>query len=281
MQARALKRLMQLPPARRREQISKGLIHLADNVATLDADIGLLAEEGRGRSLWILARQAEEEAAKALILLDLARMDRRDQAGQTRQLANFYDHLARCIYAEVTQMSPADFAEVKRMVESMRPSHFLDGPNGFDWIFRNRLLANREEGLYVDYVHDDEGERWVTPASNDTIHFGGPSPAVRDLIGSLRRVGAMSVRGLEVLADIWAGGELADDTHWQEVVALNRRVTERLIADDLGEEGVGSEDVRRVLDRWTFPLSGLELSMVEVSRSALEAEQERLAATFA
>lgn len=276
MQARAIKRLMQLAPAARLAAISEGLGLLAENVATLDADIDLLRKKGRGRSLWILTRQAEEEAAKALILLDLARSDQRDQKGAVRQLGNFYDHLARCIYAEVTQMSPADFAEVGRMVDSMRPSLYLDGPEGFEWIFRNRLLAAREEGLYVDYVHDDEGERWVTPASGEEISFGGPSPAVRQLVGSLHHIGAMSERGLAIAATAWAGVEMTDATHWQDVVALNREVVGELIAEGLAEQA-SEADATQVIRGWTFPLSSLELSMLEVPRAELEAEQDRLA----
>jgi hypothetical protein len=146
MKARAIGHLMQLSTKSRREAISEGLGLLAENVATLGADIDLLCEEGRGRSLWILARQAEEEAAKALILLDLALVDPQDREGAGRVMKHFYDHLARCIYAEVTQMAPADFAEVRRMVDSMRPSLYLHGPEGIEWIFRNRLLVAREEG---------------------------------------------------------------------------------------------------------------------------------------
>jgi AbiV family abortive infection protein len=276
MQARAIKRLMQLAPAARRVAISEGLGLLAENVATLGTDIDLLREEGRGRSLWILARQAEEEAAKALVLLDFARSDQNDQTGAVRQLRNFYDHLARCIYAEVTQMSPADFAEVRRMVDSMRPSLYLDGPEGFEWIFRNRRIAAREEGLYVDYVTDEEGEHWVTPASGEEISFGGPSPAVRELVGSLHRLGAMTERGLAIAARAWTGVEMTDATHWQEVVALNREVIVELIAEGLAEHA-GEADAAAVIRGWTFPLSGLDLSMIEVSRADLEAEQERLA----
>jgi AbiV family abortive infection protein len=266
---------MQLRPADRLTVVSEGLGLLVENVATLGADIELLREAERGRSLWIVARQAEEEAAKALILLDLARSDPSDEEGALRQLKHFYDHLARLIYAEVTHMSPADFAEVRRMVDSMRPSLYLDGPNGADWIFRNRLIANREEGLYVDYVHDDGGERWVSPATSDEISFGGPSPAVRELVDSLKRLGVMSEPGLAIVAEAWAQAELTDEIHWQEVVAINREVTAKLIDEGLGE-GATEPDVARVIANWTFPLSGLELSMIKVSRAELEAEQERL-----
>lgn len=180
---------------------------------------------------------------------------------------------------EIAHMAPADFAEVRRMVESMRPSLYLDGPSGVDWIFRNRLLANREEGLYVDYVHDDEGNRWLTPATSDEISFGGPSPAIRELVGSLERLGAMTEPGLAITAEAWAQVKITDNTHWQEVVQVNHEVAAKLIGEGLGKDATDA-DVKRVTGGWTFPLSDLDLSMIEVSRADLEAEQERLAATY-
>jgi AbiV family abortive infection protein len=275
MQPRALKRLLQRAVSERREVLAEGLALLSDNVAALDADIDLLTKAERGRSLSILARQADEEAAKALILLDIGRMDMRDEEGIGRQITHFYNHLARCIYAEVTQMSPADFAEVRRMVDSMRPSHFLDGPEGFEWIFRNRLLAAREEGLYVDYVHEEEGDRWVSPADHDRIQFGGPSPAVRELIGSLTRLGATSAEGLDLAGEVWAEVELTDSTHWQVVVRANRAVVSGLIARGIAENQATQADVDRVIRSWTFPLSSLELTETKVRKVDLESERKR------
>jgi hypothetical protein len=82
-----------------------------------------------------------------LILLDLVRLGWRDHSKVKAQISPFYDHLGRCIYVEVLESRPADFAEVRRMVEDMRQAYFLDGPNDVDWIFRNELLSSREEGL--------------------------------------------------------------------------------------------------------------------------------------
>jgi hypothetical protein len=265
---------MQLDPAERIATIAAGLGLLAENVATLAADLELLRKAERGRGLWILSRQADEEAAKALILIDLARMDQRDHKGMVRQIGCFYDHLSRSIYAEVCQMSPADFAEVRRMVDSMRQSHFLDGPNEVDWIFRNRLLASREDGLYVDYLHEQDGGRWISPAANDEIIFGGPSTAVIELIAAMHRLGCMSPGGLKVIADIWAEQTIEDDTHWQEVVRLNRAVATELVERGLALPESSGEDSNRVINRWTFPLSGLDLSEVKVSLSDLEEQQK-------
>jgi hypothetical protein len=115
----------------------------------------------------------------------------------------------------------------------------------------------------------------VTPAEHEEISFGGPSRAVRELIGSLGRLGAFHPRGLGIAAAAWAEVELADDTHWQEVLDRNRQVVGDLVDAGLAE-AAGEEDVTRVVYSWTFPLSGLDLTMCKVSRAELEARQVEL-----
>jgi hypothetical protein len=163
MHPRALKRLLQLPRKERSPRISEGLGLLVEQVAVLDSDLSVLAKAERWRGLDILAAQADEEAAKALILLDFVRMDPGNQEASARQLGYFYNHLARSIYVEMVQMRPAEFAEVRGLVDMMRLSHYLDGPNDVDWIFRNPLLAKREESLYVDYIQEEDGDRGLRP----------------------------------------------------------------------------------------------------------------------
>jgi hypothetical protein len=271
---------MQLDRAARLQTLSVGLDLLAENVAEIRIDASILLDARRPRGLEIVTAQAEEEAAKFLILLDLMRVDQRDEAALARHLGHFYNHLSRWIYAEVAHMSPANFAEVRRMVETMRPSHFLDGPTGADWIFRNRLMARREEALYVDLIHDDDGDRWVGPGERDALLFGGPSPAVASLIGSLHRVGATSSAGLEIVSCCWSKVELADDTHWQEVRAINFEVTEMLADAGLARDDLGEEDVGRVVECWGFPLAGLDLSELPVSAEELERERQAVLADF-
>jgi hypothetical protein len=226
MEPKALKRLMQLPRQKRAARIAEGLELLAAQVATLEADLSLLAEAERWRGLDILSAEADEEAAKALILLDFVRMHPGDEEALARQLGRFYEHLARCIYVEMAEMSPADFAEVKRLVDSMRASHYLDGPNDVDWLFRNQLLARREESLYVDFVHEEEGDRWVPPAANDLFLYPPATARVRKLVGAFHRLGVMSVEGLALVADHWSSMTLQEETHWQEVLPINRAIIE-------------------------------------------------------
>ena len=277
MQPRALKRVMQLPRERRQSAIAEGLGLLAEQVEALNGGLDALAEAESWRGLEILCAQADEEAAKALILLDLLRMDQHDEAALARQLGRFYDHLARCIYVEMAHMSPADFAEVRMLVDTMRPSHYLDGPSDDDWVFRNRLLAQREESLYVDYIHQEEGDRWITPAVNDAFMHRRPISPVRRLLGALHRLGATSEAGLSIIAERWAPVTLEEQTHWQEAAAINRAIVEELTRQDLASPASTPEDAAFAIEQWPFPMGELDLSMIPVDTSELEASRGRRA----
>jgi hypothetical protein len=275
VEPRALKRLMQLAAEERLDAIAEGLGMLAEQVGTLSDDLSLLTDTQSRRGLTMLSAQADEEAAKALILLDVVRMDNRDQQTVVRQLECFYDHLARCIYVEIAQMNPANFAEVRTLVQTMRPSRYLDGPNDVDWIFRNQLLAQREESLYVDYIHEEGGDRWITPATNDDFMFAAPPAAIRDLVGALDRLGCTSRAGLAIIASSWTQKTIEDETPWLELVAINQSIVEELINKELASADATQEDVDRVIEHWPFPMGSLDLSQLPVSNSELQAERDR------
>lgn len=274
MQARALKNLMQLPVAKRLDAIVEGLGLLVEHVTTLTDDLVYLTDGSRPRGALMLEAQAQEEAAKVLILLDLVRLGWRDPLKVKVQIARFYDHLSRCIYAEVSTMRPADLAEVCRLVEDMRQAYYLDGPNDVDWIFRNQLLSSREDGLYVDYVRYEDGAAWSTPAGRDVLGFS-PDTAVQRLVIALHRLGVTSRRGLEVLADTWAGQVIKDTTRWPVVANLNARVLAQLDNDGAVLPDATDADSRRVISQWTFPLHSLDLTEIDVKVKDLQELRER------
>lgn len=277
MQSTSLKSLMQKGLAERLDLISEGLLLLVEHVEELSGDAEALQKTGRKRGVWILADQADEEAAKVLILLDLLRMDPGDSAGLAQQLGRFHQHLARRIYVEVAEMTPADFGEVRRIVEMLRPSHYLDGPNDVDWIFPNRLLSDREQRLYVDLDWEDGRARWTTPADDDELRFGGPCPTVRELVMSMYRIGLMTPDGLRLVSEIWADAELDDETHWRTLFDLNREAVIAVLDAGLDSDDVTQTDIDRVAQRWGFPLGGLDLSQLKVPPEELREEQERWA----
>jgi hypothetical protein len=163
---------------------------------------------------------------------------------------------------------------VQGRVDLQRQSHYLDGPNDVDWIFRNELLAQREESLYVDYIHDEEGDRWITPASNDRFMYPPSPEPIRKLVGVLHRLGAMSAKGLAVIADHWSSTTLEEQTHWQEVVAINQAIVEELIEADLVTAEALPEDGSFAVQHWPFPMGNLDLSVRNVDISELEAERD-------
>ena len=86
MQARALKNLLQLPVAKRLVTIVEGLGLLVEHVTTLTDDLIYLADGSRPRGALMLEAQAQEQAAKVLILLDLVRLGWRDPLKVKRRL---------------------------------------------------------------------------------------------------------------------------------------------------------------------------------------------------
>jgi hypothetical protein len=187
----------------------------------------------------------------------------------TRQLTRISKHLPRCIYVEAVHGRPWTFRDARDRVDRCRRSRRLDGPMD-EWIFTNDLLAGRERNMYVDFVWNVEEHvgTWVTPA-----HFNdsslGPSTSVPDLVVSLGATGCLSRYGLDVIADVWRGVELRDQTDWREVRERNTRVLERLYEADRLPESASQIDVDRVIDRW-----GLDLAEIQVAREELLAERD-------
>lgn len=270
MRPRALECILQTPVRERSDLIAEGLRVLAEHVRALRADVLRLDRADGGRGLALLQAQLEEEAAKSLILLDLVRLGWSDQTTARRQITYFYEHLPRCIYAEMVDMRPATFGEVRTRVGWLRASHYLDGPNDVAWIFRNHLMAQREQTLYVDYVdYGEDGGKWETPVTyDDGVFFHARTP-VADLVIALDRLGITDRAGLDIVAEAWVGRSIDDDTHWQAVAPVNERVIEAAVARAGAAPDASDDDVRRVLD-WGFPMGGLALSKRRVDPALLE-----------
>lgn len=280
MKVRRVSTLTQLPDAEFLESAAQGSEHCLQNAERLydDAQSALASEAQRG--YLILRAFAEEEASKALILVDAARCPLREQAKRSRQLAKFSDHLSRMIYSEVCSYRPAVFRELEGLVEGLREEYFLDGPNGFDWIYRNRLLQEREGNLYVDYVETDDGRRWDIPndAMVKILTTGGPiPPASLSMARHLSKVGVFSTTGLKIVADVWRSFILNPDVRWASFRALNQQTLERL--DAAGLCGSAEEtDLVAICNEWPFPLWSLDTKVKDIKFESLQAARESLAA---
>lgn len=248
---------------------------LAEHVGTLRDDLTHLQEAQRSRGAAVIDGLASEEAAKILILLDIARMGWDDDPAVARQIKSIISHRVRGIYGRVIEGRPASFGEVRRYADSLRRSHYLDGPNDVDWIFRNVVEAEREESLYVDYVTSEGVSLWITPASGSELRLELWPSMVIDLAIALHRLGCTSEVGLTIIADEWKSVPLEDSTHWSVVEGINTAIFDKLNAAGLCSDDLTPSDVRLAREHWTFPLGSLELSEIKVTQADLQARRAK------
>ena len=140
--------LASVEPAARLAVVAEGLpIILAST-----EDLIAAAEALRGkhqRAADILERQAHEEAAKILILLDYVRCPLGMSDRADKQITSFYDHGSRAIYAEACGWVAYDIEMLRSYVDRTRASHFVEGNFG-EWIIPNWDSYRREAVLYAD-----------------------------------------------------------------------------------------------------------------------------------
>lgn len=284
MQVRRLKAIFQVSEPRRFAELEVGLAQLGRSVMALAADAELLTEARRFQGAAVLQGFADEEAAKALILLDIARCGWTDAASVSSCMAAFYNHLSRGLYAEVYAGRPADLEDIRKYVDALRRQFYLDGPTGIDWVFRNSVIDDRETALYVDYVQTQEGEcYWTGPetraAIDDWSHMREYRPGmVVRLVAAMSRLGLLTEMGLQVTREVWAGNSVdVDSMKSSDLLALNEAVVEALFNRGAAPEDADHVDVIDVIQRWTFPLSSLDLTEEKVKpKDLVEARDDYL-----
>jgi hypothetical protein len=271
-----------MPERQRFAVLAEGLELLADSVATFESDASTLAASRSDQGAAALRTFADEEAAKVLILLDIARAGWKDHAAVNVAMSSFYSHLARGLYAQAYGGAPADLAEVRRYVDMLRQRYYLDGPMDVDWIFGNEVLTNREERLYVDYIEAETGDRrWTGPADrarllDEPFRFPAPTSVPVQLIAAMRRVGLLTEEGLSATRRVWDGVVVEDSMHWSELRPLSIAVLDELVEQGLDlRESDNIEAARYVLEHWIFPLTSLDLTMAEVDIQDLKRRRDR------
>lgn len=196
-------------------------------------------------------------------------------------LRKFYCHLARILYAEVTGSVFWTFGEIRAYLERERELLYLDGPNDVDFIMRNRVLREREEAMYVDFVTQDGAHTWVTPKIYELVG-GGPGlfdPPAVELVSSMERAGFADPEALRIVASRWRRAPVSDDT---DLDAIRHRNLETL--RDLDRAGIlrelPEEEYARIVECWTYPLYCLELAKQRVDETRLQDTQGESGSCF-
>lgn len=276
---RAIKNLCQLSDKDFFEEISTGIDLIIQSVRELHSASRRLRETDSHRAARVLRNLAEEEASKALILVDAVRCPTDRQEEKSRTLGYFYNHLAKGIYAEVAKWKPADFAEISNGIQSLRKQYYLDGPSGIDWIFPSRIIQSREDNLYVGYVRsgmEDGGTGecyWSGPNFADQVDKTLPflrrcTPPMIVLAQALHETNATKPDGLAIVASVWRSANLRRDLRFTELEKLNYKTLETMEHEGL-LSAVPRDACATVRRLWMFPLWPLDLSMHKVKKNDL------------
>lgn len=273
MKAKAIRDLNQLGDGVLVVQVSEGLALIFEHINSIEADVKFLADHDKRCGFNILEAILKEEAAKFLILLDAIRCPRVPPDNFTKQLARFNDHLAKGIYSLVYGFRPVDFKEIRKAIERECHEYFLDGPNDFDWIFRNEILQTREEQLYVDYIESDGDHIWLTPKRYYHPEMHRPTlylmSDVFEVASALYHAGCTDPNSLLCIANIWRPIEITDDFTWLQLRELNIKTLEEL--DKLGLLNTREERyIPTIIDKWLFPLHGLDIRIIKVDKETLK-----------
>jgi len=273
MKSKAIKDLDQLSDKDLVVQVSEGLEFIYEHIQSIEADVEFLAKQNKPCGFNILQSFLKEESTKFLILFDAIRCPRVPPGNFTKQLARFNDHLAKGIYSRVYEYRPVDFKEIREAIERECHEYYLDGPNDFDWIFKNEIIQTREEQIYVDYVENEGDHYWLSPKRyyHPELH---PStfylaPSVYDVASALWNVGCTKPDALLSIAEIWRSIELSDDFHWTKLRGLNIKTLEKLDEKKLLNIQE-SKYLSIIIDKWLFPLYSLNIRIINVDKEALK-----------
>lgn len=282
MKEKAIKDLCQFSDAQFFEKVSEGLGRIVENASQLERDSHLLAEENRPQGYKILESFATEEAAKFFILIDAVRCPKQPGNIFPRQLSYFNHHLPKGIYAYYYYLRPADFKAVCEWIESEKEQYYIDGPEGFEWIFRNRIISRREETIYVDLIEDDDGNyHWTTPqdyraSPKESVVTPFELPVLK-LAMFFQNIGCTTPDSLKLIAEMWRPIQMNDDFSWHQLQELNIKTLEKLMHHNLLQKPISDDEVSYIIDRWLFPLYSLNLHPKDVDKAKLREMQERMA----
>lgn len=218
MKHRAIKNLIQLNPKDFIKEISIGLEKIYESCEALYGSFLTLEKNQEYRGARIIDSVAKEEAAKFLILIDAIRCPKKQQKLLCQQLEKFNNHLPKGIYAKMCSWRPDKYSTLCRYIEMELREFYLDGPQGVEWIFRNSIISDREEFMYVDYVqYEENNHAWLTPKRFDEFEFGvSRHNSALEMIRAFYLSGVSSIASLTLFSEYWQNFEFSSETQYQE-----------------------------------------------------------------
>ena len=272
------KRLCRMTHDDRLEFIATGLPRIlasAQNLWRASTRLGNDMPRGAG----VLKCFAEEEAAKALMLIDAVRCpNHRAPARLGAILDWFYSHLARLIYAESVLFPRVNVTKLREYVDLRRKDYCLEGIAG-ETIVPNRHLFRRESLLYSDVVAGESGElSWNDPLefsqSADSAATDESPPLALRLVEAMAKLGIFRLEGLKATSEVWDKVEFAGPEDHSDAMELIHELVDHLVREMLPREGSVDPYMQTLLDFWQLPMYNLDFTKIRTSKEQLLAERE-------
>ena len=271
MKTRQFRQLANLPPPKRAALVVEGLLAIGANVATLAKELEQCNEASADRAARLVYNAAREEAGKFLILIDVYRAPAVDQPTICRQFARAGDHLSKLVYAEMADYAIASRDELLCAVTDNRQALYLDGPNDYDWVFRNELLSERESALYVDLVLSEGQFAWWAP-HDYSAHRASPG-SVR-LVEALLTTGLVSEAGLKALQRAWRGFDPQGKSHNGDWADRTREALQAFPDQNIEHDG-WTGTAWFVADQWLMPMVQFDVEQADVKLDDLLATRKQ------
>ena len=258
--------------------IAKGLPRILTSAQSLWRASRRLRNE-MPREAGVLKGFADEESAKALILIDAVRCPKHRATSRLGTIVGwFYSHLARLIYAESVLFQPVNVKELQEIVDLSRKDYFLEGIAG-EAILPNWHLFHRESLLYTDVVAGESGElSWNDPLeiiqSSDSAATEESPPLSLLLIEAMATLGIFTLQGLRATSEVWDRVEFSGPEDHSIAMELMQELVDRLVREHLPREDSVDPHMQTLLHYWQLPMYNLDFKKISISMKQLLAERE-------
>jgi AbiV family abortive infection protein len=266
--------LLQLSPTDFLTAVASGVPLIWKNASRLWSEANELSLAGSRRGVCILQGLAEEEAAKALILLDAVRCPEAFKFEFSRLLKQIDQHVGKGVYVSYYDTSPSDMTDVKRIVDRERQGFYREGEYG-EFILPNRIKTSRESRLYVSYVRNDDGtSEWIAPRDPLDFEVRSRSGTIR-VVEALFAAGIFEVESMKVFRDYWRKIPFADigtdplavdldrSIRWRELTDLNFGMLKELDHLSLLSSAATVEHQQTLIRELLFPLYPFDLRITK------------------
>lgn len=269
------RRLAELSAKDRWKFLAEGLPLIHDSSFGFWSAANALLEQPRESE--VLKGFAEEEAAKALILMDIVRCPSALLSERMRPVLGwFYNHLARLIYAKAADWNPENTRQLQEYIDNSRKAHELEGYAG-EYIVPNWEEYRRESQLYVDIAAFEDGQPiWSSPIVYPSHWFVNLRPTALNVLDALHQLGLTTEAGLKTTAEIWGQVTFQSSEGYRETERLTQELVERAIAEQLPLETAENHHVQTLYEGWQIPMYLLDLRKIDVPMDELQGQRDAM-----